>query len=158
MSGSYTNLEIPPAPQVIAPNEPPPKRSGCVKYAALGCGGLLLAVVLFVAAIFFFVFSMMKGSDPYKEAVRRSQHDARVVAKLGAPVETGWFTGGNISTTAGGSGHAELTIPLHGSKGKGSLRVEATKTNGTWTYQVMRFRADDGTEYDLAAPAIEREY
>jgi len=129
-----------------------------VKYAALGCGGFLLVVVLFIAAIFFFVFSMMKGSDPYKEALRRSQHDARVLAKLGGPIEAGWFTTGNINTTAGGRGDADLSIPLHGSHGQGRVHVVAAKENGVWKYQTMHFRANDGTEYDLVLPAIEREY
>ena len=152
----YMNLEIPPAPQVVTP-EPPKPKSGCVKYAALGCGGLLLLGTLFAGVLFFVITGAMKSNEPYKEALRRSQNDARVVAKLGAPIKSGWFVGGSISTS-GGSGQADLTVPLKGAHAEGSVHVVATKENGAWKYQRMHFRADDGTEYDLVSPAIEREY
>lgn len=152
----YTNLEIPPAPQALPPT-PAKHKPNFATYAVIGCGGLLLLGALFAGGIFFFVTGLMKSNDPYKEAMRRAQHDARVVAKLGAPIKSGWFVGGSISTS-GGSGQADLTVPLQGSHAEGSLHVVATKENGVWKYQRMQFRAQDGTEYDLVSPAIEREY
>ena len=157
----YTDLEIPPAPEVTPPvssSVPPAKKSGCIKYGAIGCGVVLLLGTLFVTALFLFVFAMMRTSDPYKEAMRRAQQDARVVAKLGSPVEAGWFITGSINTS-GSSGNADLEIPIHGARAKGSVHVVAKKEAGTWKYRLMRMTAEDGTQVDLiASQAIEQEY
>ena len=153
----YTDLEIPPAPP--APNIPPPQeKKGCARYAAIGCGGAILLAGLFGAAVVFFVFTLMKSSEPYKETMRRAQQDIRVTAKLGSPIKPGWFMTGEINTS-GSSGHANLSIPLEGPKGKATAYVEADKVAGKWKYVQMRATFEDGSTVDLVgAQGAEQSY
>lgn len=154
----YTNLEIPPADEFrrITPAPAPARR--WPRFLLLGCGGVLLLATLFVGAIFALVFTMMKSSEPYQETVRRSQADKRVVSRLGTPIESGWFTSGNINTSAS-SGNADLSIPLRGPKGGATAYVVAKKEAGKWKYSTMRVTFEDGTSVDLLAlQAVEQEY
>ena len=50
----------------------------------------------------------------------------------------------------GGSGNADLTIPISGPKGKGTLYVVATKSAGEWTYSKLVVKIDStGETIDL---------
>jgi hypothetical protein len=151
-----SHLEIPPPPIVSA--APPPAKSKLPRYLLMGCGGFILLITLFVAAIFVFVMSMMRTDEPYKESVRRMQSDVRVAAKIGSPVKPGWFVSGSINTTPT-SGHADLAIPFKAPKGEATVNVVADKVAGEWKYQLMKATFEDGSTIDLVgAQAVEQNY
>lgn len=119
--------------------------------AAIFAGGCLL-LMAFVAGIFWLVFSMMKSSDAYVDAVARARADPRVIARLGTPIEEGWFVTGTVSLQ-NDSGHANLSIPVSGPRGSGQLDVVARKTAGKWSFQRLVCQPDRGISIDLLQPA-----
>jgi hypothetical protein len=112
------------------------------KWAApTGCLLLFVLVGAFVAAIFYFVFSLMKSNDAYQHALEAARHDPQVVASLGEPMKEGWFVSGNFEEN-GPSGSANLSIPLSGPKGGATIYVEAHKNAGLWTYNTLVVELD----------------
>ena len=59
---------------------------------------------------------------------------------------------GNISVSGSNDGHANLTVPVSGPSGSGSIRVVATKANGIWTYSELRLNLGNGEFIDLLEP------
>ncbi len=106
-------------------------------------------MVTFFVLIFVFVFSLMKSSDAYQDAVARTRADAAVQAALGTPIEEGLFVTGNINTS-GSSGEADLAIPISGPNGKATIYLVATKSAGAWNFSslVVEIR-DTGERLDL---------
>lgn len=115
--------------------EPP----GLSKRGKLGVGTLTSAsfVVLFMVPLFFAIGSMMRSSDAYKLTLNTAQASPCVIDALGSPLETGWMMGSITESSIEGS--AELSIPVKGPKGKGSLDVQAKKLNGNWRIDTLVF-------------------
>jgi hypothetical protein len=103
--------------------------TGCC-LTPLVLGGAFLAFVGLV------VFGALKQSDAYKMAVARAKADSRVVAALGSPISEGWYLSGTTNVN-GASGDADLSIPISGPKGKGTIYAVATKSAGEWTYSKL---------------------
>jgi hypothetical protein len=127
------------------PGQPPPNwwHRNWKWVVPAGCAGCLTAVVCFVGALMVFVFSMIKRSDVYTDAVAQARSNPAVIQELGEPIETGWWVSGSISTT-GPSGTADFSAPLRGSSARGTLYVTAEKKAGVWHYQVLEV-APEGT-------------
>ena len=53
------------------------------------------------------------------------------VRALGEPIKAGFVVNGAISTS-GSSGRAEMSIPVSGSRDKGTVTVVAVKSDGVW--------------------------
>lgn len=105
---------------------------GCL-LPILACGGCF-------AVIGGAVFGALKSSDPYKEGVAKAKASPAVRDALGEPIQEAWYVSGNLNTqTTNGveTGNADLTIPLSGPKGSGSVHVVGQKNAGTWTYSTM---------------------
>lgn len=98
------------------------------------CVPVIVAVAIagFTGA-FVGIVGIVKSSDAYQEAVQRSRSSPAVVAALGTPIEEGFFVAGSVSS-GGGSGRANLAIPISGPKGTATLYVNATKTNREWHF------------------------
>ena len=79
------------------------------------------------------VFSAVKSTDVYKDAFARAKVHPTVVEALGLPVTEGFLVSGNTNVN-GASGEANLSIPIAGPKGKGTIYVAAKKSVGQWTY------------------------
>jgi hypothetical protein len=120
-------------------------------WVGLGCGVLIAGAVAFVAFILFVVFASMRSAQPYQDGLHLAQRDPRVIAALGSPVEAGLLMSGSIKTE-NREGSANISIPLHGPKGKASLSVVGTKHRGNWSYSEMTVTLDKGGEIDLLAP------
>ena len=105
--------------------------------------------VVFLCTIVLVVFSAMKSSDVYKTALARAKADSRVRQALGSHIHDGMFPTGKTNVT-GPSGEAELSIPISGSKGKGTIYVIATKSAGEWQYSKLTVKTEDGQEIDLS--------
>jgi hypothetical protein len=114
---------------------------GCLAPLLCCCGGTLLIGVGAMAGF--------KATEPYKEAVARAQQSPEVQAALGTPIQVGFLVQGNIKVE-NDHGEADLTIPLSGPKGSGTLHVVGTKAAGKWTYTTMVVDVPgSGTHIDL---------
>jgi hypothetical protein len=79
------------------------------------------------------VFSAVKSTDVYKDALARAQAHPSVIEALGSPIKEGFLVSGNTNVN-GASGEANLSIPIAGPKGKGTIYVAASKSLGRWNY------------------------
>lgn len=95
--------------------------------------GTLAAFAGFIYAIFFLVHTMMTASAPYQFAMQAAGSNPQVQVRLGTPLESGFLISGNISTS-GSSGEADLSIPVHGPAGEGTIHVVAERSGGVWQY------------------------
>ncbi len=102
----------------------------------VGCIGLLAALAAFAGLVLTIVMGSIKSTDAYREAVDRATSSPQVHTVLGEPVKVGWFVSGSVNVS-GPSGDADLSIPLSGPQGKGTLYVTARKRAGHWQYQVL---------------------
>lgn len=131
----------------------PPRRNWWQRnwkwFVPTGCLTLIALAVAFVAMIVVVVFGAMKSSDAYKIAVTRAKNDERVVRAIGKPISEGMFTSGNTNVN-GGSGQADLAIPISGPKGKAKIYAAATKSGGEWVYSKLVVRVEStGETIDL---------
>ncbi len=114
-----------------------------------GCLTLLLLVVGFACLIATIVFGAIKSSDAYKMALTKAKADPRVVSALGSPITDGYFVMGKTNVN-GTSGNADLTVPISGPKGKGTIYFVATKFAGQWTFSKLMVEiAATGQRIDL---------
>ena len=120
-------------------------------WVGIGCAAVTVAIIAFVVFILVVVFGAMRSSTPYQEAVKRAQTDPRVIELLGRPIKTGYFFSGSVKTE-NRDGTATLDIPLTGPKGKATLRVEAIKKRGRWTYTELIVTPATAPEIDLLVP------
>ena len=102
-------------------------------FVPVGCIGFIALLLIGIAAIVGVVFGAIKSSDVYREALQRAQNHPEVQAALGTPIEAGWWMTGQMDVN-NDTGSANLSIPISGPKGKGSVHVVATKQGGSWIY------------------------
>ncbi|MGE3912221.1 MAG: cytochrome c oxidase assembly factor 1 family protein [Chloroflexota bacterium] len=106
----------------------------------VGCLGSLVVfvggIVLFVFLVYSGVTTLIRSSDPFQEAMSRAQAHPDVQAALGTPLEPGFWLSGSIKTS-GSSGNADISIPVSGPKGSGTIYVVGTKSAGAWRYTAM---------------------
>jgi hypothetical protein len=102
-------------------------------FVPLGCLSMAILFVVFVASIVLIVFSAVKSTDVYKDALARAKAHPAVIEALGSPITEGFLVSGNTNVN-GASGEANLSIPVSGPKGKGTIYVAATKSLGRWNY------------------------
>jgi hypothetical protein len=101
-------------------------------------------ILIAVGAIFAFlvgIFHLLGNSEPAKAALHRAQSNPQLVERLGQPIQQGLIVSGNIQYN-GPSGHAELSIPISGPKGKGTLYSISNRRMGVWEFEALRFAAD----------------
>ena len=89
--------------------------------------------LLFVGSILVIVFSAMKSTDVYKEALSRARANPAVIEALGSPIKDGFLLSGNTNVN-GAAGETNLAIPISGPKGRGAIYVSANKSLGQWIY------------------------
>ena len=75
----------------------------------------------------------MKSTDVYKDALAKATANPAVIEVLGSPIKEGFLVSGNTNVN-GASGEANLSIPISGPNGKGTIYVAANKSLGRWTY------------------------
>jgi len=97
---------------------------------------VVIILAVFVGLIVVIVFSAMKSSDVYREALARAKAAPAVVAALGSPIKDGMFVSGSTNVN-GAAGEANLAIPISGPKGEATLYVAATKSVGVWNYSSL---------------------
>jgi hypothetical protein len=102
-------------------------------FVPLGCFTMVLVLLIFVGSILVIVFSAMKSTDVYKDALARAKTDPAVIEALGSPIKDGFLMSGNTNVN-GAAGESNLSIPISGPKGKGTIYVSAQKSLGKWMY------------------------
>jgi Cytochrome oxidase complex assembly protein 1 len=102
-------------------------------FVPLGCFTVAVLFLAFVGSILVIVFSAMKSTDVYKEALARAKTDPAVIKALGSPIKDGFLMSGNTNVN-GASGESNLAIPISGPKGNGTIYVSANKSLGRWNY------------------------
>jgi formylmethanofuran dehydrogenase subunit D len=129
----------PTTPQTPPPLTPP-RRGWSSRnwkwFVPTGCLSLLVLFAVFIAVIVFAVFGALKSTDVYKTAVQRAKSNPDVIAALGTPISEGMFLSGSTNAT-NGSGSADISIPISGPKGKGTIYAVATKSTGAWSYKTL---------------------
>ena len=106
---------------------------------AVPTGGCLLVIILFAAfagTIFYGVTSMLSDSQAYQDAFEKARTNELVIERLGEPLEPNGIMGGNINYR-NGYGEANISIPVKGPKGEGTIRVEGGGVDDTWSYDKM---------------------
>ena len=137
-----------------SPSSPQPQRPGWWGrnwkwFVPTGCLGILVLFVGFICLIAFVVFGAMKSSDVYKTALATAKADLRVTGALGSPIEAGYFITGSTHAS-GSSGDADLTVPISGPNGKGTIYFVASKFAGKWTFsKLVVVVGKTGEEIDL---------
>jgi hypothetical protein len=114
---------------------------------------MFLCGAVFVVGIFTLIMGAMRSSDVAKEAIARAQSSPLVAQRLGTPIGEGWLVSGSINVSPG-AGDADLSLPISGPKGKGTVYVRAQKTAGTWEYIMMVATTEGSNDrIDLLASA-----
>ena len=94
----------------------------------LGCGCFSI--------IFFGLSASFKTSEVYQQGLARAQANEEVQAKIGEPIEAGFFTSGSIEIS-GASGRADMAIPISGPKGSATIHAVANKSAGRWSFTTL---------------------
>jgi hypothetical protein len=116
---------------------------------------IFLVMVCFGLGIFALIMSWMRGSDVAQEALARAQANPAVVQRLGARIEEGWMMSGSINVS-GGTGDANLAVPISGPKGSAKVYVTAQKIAGAWNYSQMIVAIEtSGEKIDLLSSPAE---
>jgi hypothetical protein len=102
-----------------------------------GCLTMIVLVFAFIAAIFGIVESSFKSSDAYTQALVLTQANSQFSNKIGTHLKPGWFISGGISVN-GDSGDADISIPIAGPKGNGTIYAVAKKVAGVWQYSTLQ--------------------
>jgi len=107
----------------------------------------LLATGVFIAGLLYF----LSQSEPAKmtEQVLRSSPVVRQA--IGEIQDIGWANGG-MSTRSGGSGTANFTVSVKGTRGKGKFYSYFQKRHDIWAYESGRLRLDDGRSINVPPP------
>ena len=105
-------------------------------FVPVGCLGSLVLFAGFAVLIISIVFGVMKSSDVYKDAVAKAKAHPFVQESIGTPIKEGMFITGNINTS-GPSGEANLSIPISGPNGEGTIYVVAEKSAGQWKFSTL---------------------
>jgi hypothetical protein len=101
-------------------------------FVPTGCLTIIILFAAFIGLIVMIVFSTMKSTDVYSDALARAKAEPAVIEALGSPIKDGMFISGSTNVN-GASGEANLAIPIYGPKGEG-LYVVAKKSVGSWNY------------------------
>jgi len=116
-----------------------------------GCLGILLACGCLGAVLSGILYSTVKGSGIYTDAVAAATQSPEVREALGEPVSAG-FPQGSVNVDDNG-GQADFSVPLQGSKKEGSLKVEAFKRGGDWSFTTLQVEVPGQGSIDLLANA-----
>jgi hypothetical protein len=117
-------------------------------------GGVLLCLLtfaLFIGGVVMLASSAMRSNDVHRTAMERVAAHPEAVARLGTPVEPGFFTSGSIEVNPR-SGSADVSIPVSGPQGSGAISVVARKRAGTWYYDVMQLESEGSPPIELRTP------
>jgi hypothetical protein len=145
--GIATNL-----PQVAAVPRPDWLSRNWKWVVPVGLLSILLLMAAFVGSIFLILETSFQHSDCYQQALARARSSPQVLETIGQPLVSGWLTSGSVNIS-GPSGSADISIPISGPKGRGTIYVVAKKTAGEWSFQRLEVAAEgNANRIDLLKP------
>jgi hypothetical protein len=103
----------------------------------LGCLTFLVLIGMFVALLMTVITASFRSSDVYKQAMAQATANPQVRAQIGDPVKADWLIAGELKVS-GDTGSANLSIPIHGSRGRGTIRAVASKSGGVWRFSFLQ--------------------
>ncbi len=110
--------------------------------------GLAVAAGLAVL-ILIFVTVLLGDSDASKMAFAAAQASPTVRQRLGESIKEGLFVSGSIEIS-GPSGHADISIPISGPRGKATVYAVARKSADVWTLDILQVAfGDEAGRVDL---------
>ena len=122
----------------------------------------LAGFIVWGTGVFFLLFSVVltsvilmsfRDSDISVLAMRAAQDDPKVSEQLGSPLQMGYLVLGNIETS-GPAGKAEISIPIIGTRERGTLYVNGEKSFGKWKIKRLVVMIDEaGENFDVTLPS-----
>jgi hypothetical protein len=109
------------------------------------CLFIFLLIAGGIGGILAIVEGSLKQSGAYTQALAQAQANPQVIGLIGQPVTPGFFVSGSVNVN-GDSGDANISIPVSGPKGKGTVYAEAKKIAGQWQFQTLLFGVDGQTD------------
>jgi hypothetical protein len=124
------------------------------------CFVLIFLVGAVAAGVFLLVENSFHHSEVFAQAMARAGEDVQVRSQIGTPLTAAWLISGHLNLK-GSSGNADFSIPIAGSRHKGTMRAVAVKGAGTWRFEQLTVTLEGQAEsIDLlaAAPTSTREF
>jgi len=106
------------------------------------------------------VTTSFRSSDVYKQALTQVASNSQVREQIGEPLKPAWLISGQLNVS-GSTGNANLSIPISGPRGKGTIRAVANKTGGVWRFTHLQVSVEgQPTSIDLLSiqPPAERDF
>jgi Cytochrome oxidase complex assembly protein 1 len=103
----------------------------------LGCLILIVLIGLFAVTLITVITTSIRCSDAYKQAMTQSAANSQVRELIGEPIKPAWFISGQLNVS-GSTGNANLSIPISGPRGKGTIRAVANKAGGVWRFTELQ--------------------
>lgn len=121
---------------------------GCV---GCGCLGAVIAVLAIVGFTFFGIRKMATSSEAYQDSIAAIEANPAALEALGTPIEPGFLVQASYKIENGNES-IDMSVPVSGPKGKGTLRVVGSKTGGAadWTYETQQLDLEGGTSIPLS--------
>lgn len=99
--------------------------------------------VAFAFMIISTVVTVMKSSEPYRVALEEIRASTEVQAVFGDNVTDGFMPSGSINIS-GGTGRADFSFPVSGTKGKGTAVTHWERAGGEWDMRLLVVRPEGG--------------
>src|SRR5437868_5640084 len=131
---------MPNPPYPLQPEEPM-RRSWIEQHPRskipLGCLTLLILIGMFVGVLMTVITTSFRSSDVYKQSMSQAGANEQVHSQIGDPIKADWLIAGELKVN-GDSGSANLSIPISGSQGRGTIRAVASKSGGVWQFSCLQ--------------------
>jgi hypothetical protein len=125
-----------------------------------GCLTLIFLIALFVVVLMTVITTSLRNSDVYKQALAQAASNSQVRLQIGEPLKPAWLISGQLNVS-GSTGNANLSIPISGPRGKGTIRAIANKTGRVWRFTYLQISVDGHpASIDLLSiqPPAERDF
>jgi hypothetical protein len=127
------------------PPPPPRRRSTWVWVIVLGVGLFAAPPLCCCGGIFWFSFSALANSEPYRMAFEQLSQDREVQDRLGRPIRRRGLVSGSLDAR-NGRGNARLQFTITGPKGEADVETKAVRVGGRWIQRELRIRYPDGEQ------------
>ncbi|WP_350286476.1 cytochrome c oxidase assembly factor Coa1 family protein [uncultured Croceitalea sp.] len=107
-----------------------------------GCLTVIVFAIVLFTSIYFGVTKIMEDSKPYVHAFELINNDEQLIELLGSPIAKDGAVQGNIDWINGNKS-AQMSIPISGPKGSGTLFINATGKGETWNYHEIRVEINE---------------
>ncbi|PSJ58283.1 cytochrome c oxidase assembly factor Coa1 family protein [Pseudaminobacter soli (ex Li et al. 2025)] len=95
------------------------------------------AVIALFAGMVVSVPISMRNSDAYRASMETVRADPQVREALGDNISSKFWITGAINVQMGGTGAAQMEIPVQGDKGSGTVTTQAVRTGGEWHVRLL---------------------